>query len=516
MARPVPIPVPLKGMNTVNPFNDSLEYARELSDFQIYQGRLSPRPSRDTVVSSAYVGQINWVDVSSAPIYYAISNTGDRIRLDTGAVLGNIGGACQISATTVNHVGTTFLFGCQAPRQATGPAFTAWTFTTAAITAANIACGCSWKGRLYVSDGISIEYSNLGSTGASVLNGGVPISYNMGGESVVRMLVLTASSQANVLTDSLFCIFGNQGLVLMYSGTDPTDWQLIGRYQMPLLNSNISFVEIDGDIFVANNSYAYWARDLLIGGATYAYNNSPTRAIENLWQSVIYDSLASNALVSHAFYLDKVESIPIDAIIVQCSVQNTDAAQLDKISNTGPGCCFAYFRKYKAWAIWFLSFPAPVIKSGTDYFCTGSGANAALFDIVYLDSNSIQPTWSTPYLSPFIGRNQRLLGARPFFQSPEDPASITIAGIADFSDFLSPFSFQAKDSAVSPVTPGLIAVTTAELPVNSYEQYHPFAAIGVIGAGASLYARFNTISADPLSNQIYQMIAYFEDGGDLY
>ena len=124
----------------------------------------------------------------------------------------------------------------------------------------------------------------------------------MNGETVIRMIPFTASANADYLTDSLFGIFGSSGTVLVYSGSDPTDWVQVGAWRMPAPVSNMAFVEVDGDIFIATKEYAYWVRDLMAGGASYAYENSPSRTIQNLWQSVGYDSSLSNALVSHAFY----------------------------------------------------------------------------------------------------------------------------------------------------------------------------------------------------------------------
>jgi hypothetical protein len=313
----------------------------------------------------------------------------------------------------------------------------------------------------------------------------------------------------------LFAIFGNSGTVLVYSGTDPTDWVQIGAWKMPAPISNMAFVEVDGDIFVATEKYAYWVRDLLVGGAVYAYDNSPSQPIQNLWQSVGYSSSVSNALVSHAFYLDKVDDIPIEAIVVQCSNQNTTAAELTKVSGASDACCFVYFKKYKAWAIWFLTFPAPILKIADIFYTTGSATTATVFDVEYLNSTGIQPTWSTPYFSTFPGKSQTLVGVRPFFQSTKTPAEITIGGLADYSDFRSPFSFQAKSSAVSPVTPGLLSQTVLSLPVNTYQQYRPLAPIAMQGGEISIYSRFTELSANPLSTQIYKMIAYLEDGGDL-
>lgn len=521
MARAVNIPMPLKGLNTVDPFNQSLEYARELSDFQIYQGRLSVRPARDSIYPTVYnTSKANWYDV---PGNEGIAYNGDRVTITTGAVAGNIGGTCQTHATAAKHVTSTFLFGCRQPRIATQP-FTAWTFTTAAITATAILCGCSWKGRLYVTDGSSIEYSNLGAIGASALNGGVPISYNMNGQTVIRMLVMTGSNQANILTDAIFVIFGNAGRVLMYSGTDPTDWVQIGQWDMPAPISNLGFVEIDGDIFVVTKQYAYWARDLLIGGAAYAYSNSPSRPVENLLQGLRYLDIPGTSNAPLAQYLGIVQGVDVDCIVITPTDAATTVPELTllNVANVG-GPSLAYFRKYKAWALWFTAFRHPaggipdLIAGTTTYYCNDLNGAFALEEISYNSSGYVvYPTWSTPYLNPFTGKNQKLLGVRPYFGS--DVPEITVGGVADFSDLKSPYGFQAQATAVAPVTPGVYAEGTIIEPANTYEQYRPYGAIGVDGGGVSLYARMQqgTGASYTLKKQIYQMIAYFEDGGDLY
>lgn len=528
MARPVTIPMPLKGMNTVDSMTQDMGYAREISDLAIYNGRLISRPFISTTRSATYANHINWFDYTAA-VYYGIERAapGETVNLDTGAVLGNIGGACQANATTCKHVSIELLFGCQAPRSPVGPAFTAWTFTTAAITATAITCGCSWKGRLYVSDGTSIEYSNLGAVGASALNGGVPISYNMAGQSVIRMLTFTGSSQANILTDSLFAIFGSGGRVLVYSGNDPTDWVQIGQWDMPAPISNLGFVEVDGDLFISTNLYAYWARDLLNGGAAYAYSNSPSKPIENLWQFLGWDSSVTNPAVSHSFYIDEADDVFIDTIIVQCSSISTLSA-VDDVST----CCLVYFRKYAAWAIWFTD------KTYAPFRAISSSGSVLKFILtsdtsaigVFLYSGTFDPvygTWSCPYLAPFSGKNQRLVGVRPFYRTlstdnlDDTPGALhEIGAVANFSDFNSPFGFQAKPGALNPIVPGVAAHATIETAGNAYDRYQPYAAIGLDGSGVSAYGMMRSVTSEGVApvttREIYQMIAYFEDGGDLY
>jgi hypothetical protein len=472
------------------------------------------------VYDNGYVtSKANWFDISNDE---GIAYNGDTVTLSTGAVTGTIGGACQAHATTATHVNANFLFGCRAPRGATSP-FTAWTFTTAAIAATSIKCGVSWKGRLYVTDGVSIEYSNLGAVGTSTLNGGVPISYNMGGQNVIRMLVLTGSSQANILTDSILVLFGDGGRVLMYSGNDPTDWVQIGQWDMPPAISSLGFTVVDGDIFVATRRYAYWARDLLIGGATYAYNNSPSRPVENLIQSLRYVDSPGTFNAPLVTYLGIVQGVDIDCIVITPTdgVTTVDSLNLLNIANTG-GPSLVYFRKYKAWALWFTAFRHPIATVPAaatgllTYYCNSIDGAFDVNEIGYNDVYNLEPTWSTSYLNPFSGRNQKLVGVRPFFGS-DDP-EITVGGVADFSDFNSPYGFQAQATAVAPVTPGLYAKSAVVFPANSYKQYRPYGAIGVDGGGISVYLRLEQAANEDyrLLKQIYQVVAYFEDGGELY
>lgn len=520
MPRAVNIKMPLKGLNTVDPFIQSLDYARELSDFQIYQGRLSTRPALDQIDAGIYVtSKANWYDISAGE---GIAYNGDRVTISTGVVVGTIGGACQAHATTAKHVTAEFLFGCQAPRNITTP-FTAWTFTTSAITATAIKCGCSWKGRLYVTDGTSIEYSNLGAIGSSVLNGGVPISYNMAGQSVIRMMAMTGSSNANVLTDTIFVIFGSGGRVLMYSGTDPTDWVQIGQFDMPAPISNLAFVEIDGDVFVVTRRYVYWVRDLLIGGAAYAYTASPSAPVENLLQGLRYIDDPDNFNVPSVQYLGVVEGIDVDCIVITPTDSSNGVSSLNLQNVATTGASLVYFRKYKAWAFWFTDLRHPnitVVNPSTgaaNYYCNNLDGAFGLYEIKYNSFGfTLYPTWSTPYLNSFAGKNQRLVGVRPYFGS--DAENITVGAVADFSDFNSPYGFQAQATALSPATPGIFATSDITVAANSWGQYRPFGPIGVEGGGVSLYLRLtqDSFEAYDLSKQVYQMIAYFEDGGDIY
>jgi hypothetical protein len=292
----------------------------------------------------------------------------------------------------------------------------------------------------------------------------------------------------------------------------------IGQWDMPAPISNLGFVEIDGDIFISTTKYAYWARDLLIGGAVYAYQNSPSKPIENLWQSLGYASAVSNLSVSHSYYLDSVAGIPIDAIVVQCSDQDTPAIDLNEIQSA-IFCNLVYFRQYKAWALWFLDkMYAPVREISDTFYSCGIGSLVTSLAYTGGEEEDRFPTWKTPYLNPFAGKGQMLAGVRVFYKNETAAHGLTVGAVADFSDFTLPLGLQPTPEGTAFGAAANASQQTVTLPANAYDQYRPFCAIGLQGAGISAYVQIRDEIKDDgaLNKQIYQMIAYFEDGGDLY
>lgn len=531
MAKLVPLTLPLGGLNTVNPYvpYDS-GYARELTNYTIFNGKLTKRPATRVLYSyyvSSPLRDPVWYDIASNR---GISDNGDIFNLSTGATTGTIGaGTYYTRAVILKHLGATGIIGIGAPRLAASP-FSAWTFTTLGITATDINSGCSHKGRLYVSAGGAIEYSAVGAVGGTMA-GSFDVTQFMENQDVIYMASITVQPGAGA--ENVLFIFGESGKVLVYQGDYPasTTWNLMGNFDMPTPIGAQGFQIIDGDIFVATQKYCYWARDLFVGGAQTAYENSPSKPIENLWQSQYWgdNSLFTAPEHSHIWYDQN-----IDAIICGCyqnfltDVQDYENEQI----------YFVYFRKYQAWALWFMSpMFAPVTQiadgSGSRRYTTiglGYGEqiraqwgnpllNSEDYDVAYpavsptpQQNITIETSWKTPYFEAFAGKVNKVTGIRPFFEDTIAGDFSLIRCIFDYSDYNATFGFYAQ-SNVTAINPGNYSQITIDTQAQASNQYNKFSGLSGMGGGVSFQFTQSGTSSTGHTQSIYAATAYIEDGG---
>lgn len=536
----VPIPIPINGLNTVNPFLP-LEsgFARELTNYAILNGKLRVRPAVTTVINdrNSVAQNFNHFYSANGSQFYAIANNGAIYDVNAGTTGSGIGGACQTLATYVKHLTLDYVIGCRAPRLKANP-FTAWTMTPiAGITDTAITCACSHKGRLYYSDGSTIQFTSLGQITNPVtvaLDGGIldPRDF-MDGQTILRIFSMTINPGNSV--ENVLVIFGSGGKVLIYSGDYPIadNWDVIGKYDMPAPINITSFLEIDGDIFIASVSYAYWAADLIRGNSQTAYADSPSLPIENLWQQ--YASLGNSIGIqesSFVYYLGNIgngsgataaDNFPTDCIVVQFGTLGTNF-----IANyQNEAGCLVYFRKYKSWALW-LTTPMfkPVLQYANTYFGTGYGTEIMKFfsDGVYdqWSDNSastnilIETSWKTLFISAFDGVYQALNSVRVFFHNASTGYFHKIRAIFNFSDYNSPYGFYSQ-STVTQTNPGNYTEGQIDLPLDASQQYSPFLGIGGAGLNISLQmtqkaqleAYINAVE------EIYGAMCVVSDGGTM-
>jgi len=526
MSSLVPIPLPLGGLNTINPFVEfESGYARELTNFSIYNGRLYIRPAVRSHVYNAGLGTnyTHWYDVNSiASGTFAILVDGKIRKLSDGSGATTIGGSPSYNPTTVNHFGTNYLIGARQPRLAANP-FTAWTFTTAAVTATSTSCACSHKGRLYVAEVQTIEYSPLAAvTGA--MEAGFSLGEFLSGQDIIRMFSVSASDPSG--TQNLFVVFGDEGRVLVYQGDHPgsATWSLVGKYDMPAPVANQSFLEIDGDIWVSTTTGAYWFKDLLMSGAQVAKDNAPTRPIENIWSSVRWLGAGLTPEQPHTFYEPR-----LDAIITQCANKSTGTNNFAAIANyQTEAMLFVYFRLYKAWGVWLTTpFHSPVLADSLSPAAQlYSGSNRAEVkklvhgNVVdqYIGSSTIdiEASWKTPYLS-LKGNGIKLNGVRPFFENTISGHFAKMRAIFDYSDYNALLGWNTQ-STVTAVVPGRYADGGADSSMNSWNQYNEFQ--GISGDGGALSINFQmkrkSGSSATQTQSIYAAFAHMTPQGELY
>jgi hypothetical protein len=348
----------------------------------------------------------------------------------------------------------------------------------------------------------------------------------MDGQSILRMFSITA--QPGVTTENLFVIFGNGGRVLVYQGEYPgsSTWSLVAKYDMPAPVSNVGFLEIDSDIFVAAQDYCYWFRDLFLQGAQSAYQNSPSRPIENIWQDAYFVGTVSLPEASYVWY-DK----NLDAIITQVAEKTTGATDFGDIAEyQNEAIWFVYFRKYKAWAVWYTTFfYHPVLELNGVYY----GTSNAYPDIVKLQYDRlvdqyagtteipILTSWKTPYFAGFDQGTQKVNGVRLFFDETITGESETTVEktrlIFDYSDFNAVLGWWTQ-SSVTDVPPQTYADSQITLPVNTSGQYNAFIGVGGVGGRVSVQVNQTNPGTDTASTKqgIYGACAYIEDGGELW
>lgn len=551
----LPIPRPLNGLNTVDPFIDfDSGYARELTNYMIVNGRLRVRPSTQTVISvphSPTASPIIWFAQDGSANYWTITADGNIRRLSDGSGATDCGGAVNRRVTQAKHASLSLLFGARAPRISAYP-FTAWTFTLYASTLISggdttIIDGVSHKGRLYVFDANgNFDFSDIGQiTGA--MFGTNTFADFLEGQTLVRVFSITAQTGND--TKSVMVVFGSDGLVLVFDGNNPDDssWEMIGRYRMPPPISNLSFVEIDGDLFIGTNRYAYWFRDLFTVGAQAAYENSPTAQIENLWQGFDWGPRYDiSARTSHFFYIKKTYDVELDAIICQAYSEGL-SSEMQLIAHYGHFSFYlAYFRKYKAWAFWPMAeFLAPAMET-TDAIFANAGVVAAGSnnEIKYLDPTyifdsaeggntyiPIETSWKTPYFAPnktsfrtpyfipFNGTRQTIFSARLFHRNSISGYFEKVRAIFDFSDFNTPFSFYTQ-STVTAVNPGSFTDSThIDEAANAYGNYIPLAELSGTGFNVSLQftqkPKSDSASGTRQIQELFGAVLSFNDGGSV-
>jgi hypothetical protein len=535
MAPSIPISIPFKGLNTLNPFIDwESAFARELTNYAIFNGSLLMRPGVEVVNESEATGAVfrtMWFDAS---VPSSILINGDVINTETRAVITTIGGTCQVKATRIKHISLDLVIGLREPRLAVSP-YTAWGFTSNTVTATAITSACSYKGRMCVCDGSTIEFSPVGNISGNMSSasggGAFPISYLMDGQTVSRMF--SVSVQNGNYADSVYAIFGNGGKVLVYQGAYPgsADWNIIGNFNMPAPAGNVAFTEVDGDILVVTNRYAYWFNDLFRGDAQTAYNNSPTRPIENIWQLMGWSNstFPITQTAPFSFYY-----APLDCIVVATNTGSTDP-NFDlntKIAfYQNETVYFVYFRKYQGWAVW-LSTPVnyPVVNNViTDLpqFTTDVGSiaqynNNRVFDQYYYNSSGLRylpitTSWKTPYYYPQSGKTRNVAGVQPFYRNTENGAFNLIRIIFDQTDMNAPFGFYSQPTAITPALPANYTSGNINVAAQTSNVYREFCGVG--GEGACFSAQFtqepNGVDEDAdLQMQIYLASISFTEGAN--
>ena len=460
---------------------------------------------------------------------------GTYYRLDTGVLLGNIGGAANAELSTCKHGDLDMLIGAREPRLKVSP-FTAYTAITGVLPgtlAANtITSACSHKGRLYYASGTVINYGTLG-----MIRGTMPaanvfdVQSLLDNQNIRRMF--SVSGQSGTSNDALFAIFGTGGKVLVYAGDNPgaANWNLIGNYNVTSIRSVNCFVEVDGDIFVAGEDYCYWFKDLLQGDAQSAYANSPTRDIQNFWQA-----LAPNS----CWYIQS-----LDIIISMVVTGGTSPIHIENWANYGRYT--AVTDNYFGWIVYhktlkcisFWAMPPSVTScggqevdangDGKNFYFLGSdrfGTDSSILKLdptkcidstTQLGSVPVETSWKTPYFAAFEGVGNKVNSVRVWFENTISGYFEKVRAIFDYSDYNVSLGWYTQ-STVTAVNPANYGDGKEDGANQASNQYHPI--IGASGAGGGVSFQFTqkakSGSSTTQNQSIYAATAYIEEAGELW
>jgi hypothetical protein len=514
---------------------DSLQ-ARELTNYYFKNSRLQMRPAVAQLAYQAALPTVNvvWFDsttLGAGGQRIALLLNGEYYRLDTGALLGNIGGAANSAISTCKHGNLDMLIGARRPRIKTSP-FTAYVAGTGVLPGViapdSITAACSHKGRLYYAAGTVIDYGTPGQVlGTMPVANTFDFASLLDGQTIRR--IFSVSGQTGTGNDALFAIFGTGGKVLVYAGDSPgsANWGLVGNYNMPSLRSNNVFAEIDGDIFVAGEDYCYWFKDLLQGGAQSAYENSPTRDIQNIWKAFAPNS---------CWHISEMD-------VIVCMVVSGSVTTFNILSWANYGVYTSVGDNYFGWLVYhktlkcftFWAMPPTVTVCGAqEVDLTGSGAPKSFYfpglgSILQLDLTKavdvttlhgtipIETSWKTPYFAPFEGVGNKVNAVRVWFENTISGYFEKVRAIFDYSDYNSPLGWYTQ-STVTQINPGNYGDGKDDAAAVASNQYHPL--IGASGNGGGVSFQFTqkakSGSSTTQNQSIYAATAYVEEAGELW
>lgn len=349
------IPAPIKGMYSDSIFIPPTQgYAQLLRNVSIGPGSIRLRPGTDHeggIMSPLNGSVVSW------------HGTGGWLWSD-GVIRNSTAGTVYTSALTSRPVyegrfrDRIYLsYPGQATAAYDGSTWGAFPFTLSTLTSAELAGTTSYRGRWYgwgtdATDGQ--EYIEVGGLDSITGNTTVfAINRFMQNQNILVCKSFTVEQGVN--TGEVFVVFGDKGLVLVFSGDDPgaNNWFLSATYQMTNPVSKHGFVEVQGDLIVMGREYIYSMRQLFAGGSQAAQENALTSPV-----SLLYRGIFAGAFISDyednppfAFYMPQE-----NALVFVCG-KASDAMWMGDNAEFGDSydyrlLQFVYYRQHKAWVLW--------------------------------------------------------------------------------------------------------------------------------------------------------------------
>ena len=284
-------PAPTQGMVSESTYvQGPVQYARFLRNYIVLPGSIRNRRVQNIsrVLSDVSGENVIWF------------NPDDDSYLWSDGVIRNSAGATVWGSATVTsyppYEGTflnqTFIsYPGEATIQNNNGTWGAFAYTLATLTSSEIAGSVGYKGKAFfwgtdATDGEEyIEYGSLRGVTGNTTSYGVS-AFLQKDEIILFCQVPTIFT--GIETDQMFVVFGSLGSVLVYVGSDPSSWELTGRYIVSKPLGMHCHTLVHGDVIVMAEDYAYSLRDLFAAGPQAIHENAITSAVQTTYDSFVY------------------------------------------------------------------------------------------------------------------------------------------------------------------------------------------------------------------------------------
>jgi len=161
-------------------------------------------------------------------------------------------------------------------------------YTLATLTTSEIAGSTSHRGRSYhwgtdaTDSSEQIEVSGLD----SVTGNTTAYAFTSFLDNGVILFCLSLNVTPGINAEDVFCIFADNGVVLVFGGDDPgaNNWFLLAKFTMTKPLSKQAYTTAQGDAFIMGEEYIYSVREMFAGGSKAAEANSITVPIQQLYK----------------------------------------------------------------------------------------------------------------------------------------------------------------------------------------------------------------------------------------
>lgn len=177
---------------------------------------------------------------------------------------------------------------------------------------------CSYRERLYISDGVKIHYGGVGSTTGSTTAFDISALINGNAIGIEEMSSTTGSS-----LESLLVVASDKGDVLIFSGANPgaPDWQLVYKFNITISPASTSgansiaceLIKVPGDILVSTKTDGgiYSVRQAVAANRAIQYE--PAQPLKHLVSSALNEDVQARVFMKTVAYWAERNSLVVHA-----------------------------------------------------------------------------------------------------------------------------------------------------------------------------------------------------------